>query len=94
MTVGGEATTTETDNTPPAVDLFFNREVRPVPGTLHPNPTLIVRLQDEHGINLADETHGLRLVLDEWQEFWLNDDYQAVPDEPGTGGAPCFAYRT
>ncbi len=87
VTVGGEATTTETDNTPPAVDLFFNREVRPVPGTLHPNPTLIVRLQDEHGINLADETHGLRLVLDEWQEFWLNDDYQAVPDEPGRGRA-------
>ena len=87
VTVGGEATTTETDNTPPAVELFFNREVRPVPGTLHPNPTLIVRLQDEHGINLADETHGLRLVLDEWQEFSLNDDYQAVLDAPGQGRA-------
>jgi hypothetical protein len=87
VTVGGEATTPETDNTPPAVELFFNREVRPVPGTLHPHPTLIVHLQDEHGINLADETHGLRLVLDEWQEFSLNDDYQAVVDEPGRGRA-------
>ncbi len=83
VTVGGEATTTETDNTPPAVELFFNREVRPVPSTLHPRPTLIVRLADEHGINLADEAHGLRLVLDEWQEFLLNDDYQAMSDEPG-----------
>ena len=87
VTVGGEATTTETDDTPPAVELFFNREVHPVPGTLHPNPILIVRLEDEHGINLADETHGLRLVLDEWQEFSLNDDYQAVLDEPGRGRA-------
>lgn len=87
VVVGGEAATTAADNTPPAVALFFNREGRPVPSTLHPRPTLIVRLADEHGINLADETHGLRLVLDEWQEFSLNDDYQAVPGEPGQGRA-------
>lgn len=87
VVVGGEATSTTEDNTPPSVELFFNREVRPVPSTLHPLPTLIVRLADEHGINLADETHGLRLVLDEWQEFSLNDDYQAVADAPGQGKA-------
>ena len=83
VVVGGEATTTEADNTPPTVELFFNREVRPVPNTLHPRPTLIVRLADANGISLADEAHGLRLVLDEWQEFSLNDDYQSVPGEPG-----------
>ncbi len=87
VAVGGEATSTTADNTPPAVELFFNREVHPVPGTLHPRPTLIVRLADKHGINLADKAHGLRLVLDEWQEFFLNDDYQAVPDGPGQGKA-------
>ena len=87
VVVGGEPITAIQDNTPPSVELFFNREVRPVPGTLHPNPTLIVRLSDEHGINLADEAHGLRLVLDEWQAFSLNDDYEAVRDAPGQGRA-------
>ncbi len=87
VVVGGDPSPAAADNTPPSVALFFNREGQPVPSTLHPNPTLIVRLEDEHGINLADEAHGLRLVLDEWQEFSLNDDYEAALDAPGRGRA-------
>ena len=87
IVLGGEPDPSEGDQTPPTVELFFNRERYPVASTLYPHSTLIVRLADESGINIADETHGIRLTLDDWQEFTLNDTYEADLDNPQRGKA-------
>ena len=87
VVLGGNAPEDYSDRTPPTIQLFFNQTNAPVPTALYPHPTLIVDLEDASGINLADETYGIRLVLDEWQEFSLNDAYQSAPDRPHGGQA-------
>ncbi len=80
IVVGGSPIEHQPDQHPPNITLFFNQETQPVPTTLYPHPTLIVKLYDESGINLADETHGLRLTVDSWQSFVLNDAFEATAD--------------
>ncbi len=73
------------DEQGPQVDVFMNTENFIFGGITNPNPTLLVKLQDENGINVVGNSigHDLEAVLDgnTQNSFLLNDFYESDLDD-------------
>ncbi|WP_347159639.1 type IX secretion system sortase PorU [Pontibacter chitinilyticus] len=84
IVIGGTASNSETDNTPPTIQLFLDDESFIPGGTTGSSPVLLAKLYDTNGINTAGIGigHELTVVLDENKEdpTILNDFYTAAPD--------------
>jgi hypothetical protein len=61
-------------------------------GLVSPNATLIVRLQDDHGINISGGENSLVAYLDDDEVYILNDYYEAYIDD-FTKGSVYFPLR-
>nr|MCU0450646.1 type IX secretion system sortase PorU [Bernardetiaceae bacterium] len=87
--VGGTAPNFPADNQPPQIRLFMDSEQFEDGGTTGTDPTLLVHLADDQGINItgAGLGHELLATLDGQQTFVLNPYYLAQPDNPGQGRA-------
>ncbi len=86
--VGGTDPSVSADNLPPVVQVFMNDEKFVQGGITDPNPTLLVKLSDDNGINVAGTSigHDLSGVLDENKNnLKLNNFYEAVKDDPSKG---------
>ncbi|WP_460219807.1 type IX secretion system sortase PorU [Psychroserpens sp. MEBiC05023] len=86
--VGGINENAEEDNTGPLISLFMNDENFVSGGITNEQPTLLVKLQDENGINTASGIgHDIVAVLDgdETNPFILNDYYEANVDDYQSG---------
>jgi len=82
--VGGTEPSVEPDNTPPTLQLFMGDTTFISGGVVNANSTLIVKLQDDSGINISGYGVGNALVayLDNDQEAYiLNDYYEAYTDD-------------
>jgi hypothetical protein len=82
--VGGLDETAPEDNIGPEIQLFMNDESFVTGGITNDSPNLIVKLEDEHGINTASGIgHDLIAILDgdESNPFVLNEYYQADVDD-------------
>jgi hypothetical protein len=82
--VGGTADSIPQDNAGPEMNLFLNDEKFVYGGITDPNPTLIVKLKDEYGINIIGRGVGrdISMVLnnDATKTTSLNEYYQAKID--------------
>jgi Peptidase family C25/FlgD Ig-like domain len=86
--VGGTDPSVSVDNLPPVVQVFMNDEKFVQGGITDPNPTLLVKLSDDNGINVAGTSigHDLTGILDENKNnLKLNNFYEAVKDDPSKG---------
>lgn len=65
------------DNTAPKIELFMGDTTYLNGGLVGPNTTLVVRLEDENGINISkrDKNHNLTALLDDSTMYVLNDYY-------------------
>ena len=83
--LGGSDPNGISDQQPPAVDVFVNTEDFVFGGITGPEPVLLVKLQDDVGINIAGNTigHDLEAVLNEDNQniLVLNDFYEAELDD-------------
>ena len=83
--VGGGANATLDDDDPPLVEVFMNEEDFVNGGITDENPTLLAKLTDDYGINVAGQAvgHNLTAVLDgnTSNSFLLNDFYEAELDD-------------
>ncbi len=77
------------NNVPPTIQLYINDEQWIEGGVTGPNPLLIVKIQDDQGINATGLGVGreLKAVIngDEENPIFLNDYYQATKDDPRSG---------
>ncbi|MEM1323278.1 MAG: type IX secretion system sortase PorU [Bacteroidota bacterium] len=84
------------DDQGPLVEVFMNRTDFVFGGTTNKNPTLLVKLSDDNGINVVGNSigHDLTGVLDENTQntYVLNDFYEAELDDytKGTVRFPLF----
>lgn len=87
ITVGGTATTSTTDNTPPQIRLFMDNEQFQNGNTTQPNTDLLAFLQDDTGINISNMGIGqdITATLDGQQTFVLNSFYRATLDDSRRG---------
>jgi hypothetical protein len=86
--VGGTDPSVSADNMPPVVQVFMNDEKFVLGGITDPNPTLLVKLSDDNGINVAGTSigHDLTGLLDaNKNDLKLNNFYEAVKDDPSKG---------
>jgi Peptidase family C25/FlgD Ig-like domain len=86
--VGGTDPSVSADNLSPVVQVFMNDEKFVFGGITDPNPTLLVKLSDDNGINVAGTSigHDLTGVLDDNKNnLKLNNFYEAVKDDPSKG---------
>ncbi|GGI58346.1 type IX secretion system sortase PorU [Winogradskyella haliclonae] len=93
--VGGINENAEEDNIGPLINLFMNDENFVSGGITNESPTLLVKLQDDNGINTASGIgHDITAILDgdETNPFVLNDYYEASLDDY-TNGTVTFAFR-
>ena len=93
--VGGINPNAEEDNVGPVINLFMNDENFVSGGITNESPTLLVKLQDDNGINTASGIgHDITAILDgdETNPFVLNDYYEASLDD-FTNGTVSFAFR-
>ncbi|RNC83447.1 MAG: T9SS C-terminal target domain-containing protein [Winogradskyella sp.] len=93
--VGGINDNAEEDNIGPLINLFMNDENFVSGGITNESPTLLVKLQDDNGINTASGIgHDITAILDgdETNPFVLNDYYQANIDD-FTNGTVTFGFR-
>lgn len=85
IVIGGTNEAGFTDSEAPQVEVFMNTEDFVAGGTVDPNATLLVRLSDENGINVAGNSigHDLEAWLDgdTRESFLLNDFYEAEADD-------------
>lgn len=83
--IGGTASGVPDDDQGPVVQVFMNDEDFAFGGMTDPNPVLLVKLQDESGINTAGNGigHDLTAVLDDNTQntYSLNDFYEAALDD-------------
>jgi len=83
--IGGSNAGNIADEEGPQIDLFMNTEDFVFGGLTDPNPTLVVKLEDEFGINVVGNSigHDLEAVLDDDSQnaFLLNDFFQAELDD-------------
>jgi len=88
FTIGGSADGIM-DEQPPVVEVFMNDENFAFGGITNSNPTLLVKLSDDLGINTAGAGigHDLTGNLDEntSQTYILNDFYESELDNPRKG---------
>ncbi|TDI70441.1 MAG: T9SS type A sorting domain-containing protein, partial [Bacteroidetes bacterium] len=93
--VGGLDENAPEDNQGPLIQLFMNDESFVSGGITNDSPVLIVKLEDEHGINTASGIgHDLIAILDgdEANPIVLNEYYQAEIDD-FTRGKANYKYR-
>lgn len=87
--VGGRSGEVITDVTGPEIDVYMNDENFVNGGITNQNPTLIVKLQDQYGINTTGNGigHDLVAILDgkTEEQVVLNDYYMAVQDSFNCG---------
>jgi hypothetical protein len=82
--IGGIEADAATDNTPPTIQLYMGDTTFVSGGIVSTNTTLVVKLQDDSGINISGRgiDNGLAAYLDnEEQPFILNDYYEAYTDD-------------
>lgn len=84
LIIGGTSNNITTDNTPPAITLFMNDETFVNGGQVQSSATLIAKISDESGINIAQTGvgHEISGTLDtDIENQWiLNDFYIAELD--------------
>ncbi|MFD2891148.1 type IX secretion system sortase PorU [Flavobacterium chuncheonense] len=93
--VGGVNTNAAEDNTPPTIQLYMNDENFVSGGLTNCSPILLVKLQDENGINTASGIgHDIVAILDgdETNPYVLNDYYETDLDDY-TSGKLRFPFR-
>lgn len=93
--IGGINANAPEDNQGPVINLFMNDENFASGGVTNESPTLLVKLQDENGINTASGIgHDIVAVIDgdEVNPFVLNDYYITELDDY-TRGSLSFPFR-
>ncbi|MGM5470483.1 type IX secretion system sortase PorU [Flavobacteriaceae bacterium LMO-SS05] len=86
--IGGIDENAAEDNTGPIINLYMNDENFVSGGITNEEPTLLVKLSDENGINTASGIgHDIIAIIDgdETNPFVLNDYYQANVDDYQNG---------
>jgi hypothetical protein len=85
ITIGGTDPNALADDLGPKVDVFMNSEDFVFGGTTGPNPTLLVKLEDDNGINIVGNSigHDLTGILDKETKstYILNDFYESELDD-------------
>jgi len=85
VVIGGASDNLLTDKDGPQVDVFMNTLDFVFGGVTDENPTLLVTLEDENGINVVGNSigHDLEAVLDDDTQntYLLNDFYEAKQDD-------------
>lgn len=83
--IGGTNPDAVADNQGPKVDVYMNTDDWIFGSITNPNPTLLVKLEDDNGINVVGNSigHDLEGVLDQSTQnsFLLNDFYEAELDD-------------
>jgi hypothetical protein len=93
--IGGLNENAEEDNIGPVITLFMNDENFASGGVTNESPTLIVKLQDENGINTSSGIgHDISAIIDgdETNPFVLNDFYITELDDY-TRGSLNYPFR-
>lgn len=89
--IGGTSNNIISDNQGPDIQIFMNDESFVYGGITSPDPVLLVKLEDENGINVAGTSigHDLSGTLDEDNQgtFIMNDFYEATVDNFRQGSA-------
>lgn len=84
ITIGGSADSAMMDNNGPRLNIYMNDEKFVFGGTTNANPMLLVKLEDESGINTVGNGvgHDLTAVMDESEQskMILNDYYESELD--------------
>ncbi len=87
--IGGTKADAIVDNEGPEIAVFMNDSTFVFGGTTNANPTLLVLLSDENGINVSGTSigHDLTGVLDNNTQntFLLNEFYEAAQDDHTSG---------
>ncbi len=82
--VGGTSTNTISDGSGPEMNIYMNDSTFVFGGTTSESPTLLVKIQDESGVNITGNAvgHDLTAILDAdvSNTYVLNDFYQADMD--------------
>jgi Peptidase family C25 len=75
--IGKSETNPAPDSKAPGIELFMGDTTYLSGGLVGPNTTLVVRLEDENGINISkrDKNHNLTALLDDSITFVLNEYY-------------------
>ena len=84
----GGSTPSVSDNQAPKVFVFMNNYDWITGGTTTPNPTLLIKLSDDNGINVAGTSigHDLTAILNDAKNaIVLNNFYEATKDDPTKG---------
>jgi hypothetical protein len=88
LVVGSNGKDPVKDDTPPIVELFMDNEEFVKGGLTSKNPTLVVRLKDDFGINVSGSSvgHDMKAVLDDNPQntYRLNEFYEAVNEDKKT----------
>jgi len=89
--VGGSNTNGIIDDQPPLVEVFMNSDDFISGGIVESNPTLVVKLSDDFGINVTGNSigHDLEGFLNEntQNSYLLNDFYEAADNDYTKGEA-------
>lgn len=87
--IGGFSSNPIIDENGPEIQIFLNDEKFVSGGISNPNPTLIVKLKDENGINTTGNGigHDIIAIIDQQndQQIVLNDFYQTEKDSSNSG---------
>jgi hypothetical protein len=79
------------DDLPPKIKIFMNNENFIRGGLTNQNPTLLVKLSDDIGLNMSGTSvgHDFTAILDNNPQntFRLNNFYEAATDDPTQGSA-------
>ncbi len=95
LQIGGLNENAPEDNTGPVINMFMNDEAFASGGVTNESPNLLVKLQDENGINTASGIgHDIVAILDgdEVNPFILNNYYSTEVDDY-TRGSLSFPFR-
>ncbi len=89
--IGGTYADALADDEGPIVEVYMNNEDFAIGGITSPNPTLLVKISDDNGINVVGNSigHDLTGVLDENTQdtYILNDFYESELDDYTKGEA-------
>ncbi|HNY63534.1 MAG TPA: type IX secretion system sortase PorU [Bacteroidales bacterium] len=87
--IGGFSDNPIVDENGPTIQIFLNDEKFVSGGICSPNPTLIIKLKDENGINTTGNGigHDIVAIIDQQndQQIILNDFYQTEKDSSNSG---------
>ncbi|MEO9966039.1 MAG: type IX secretion system sortase PorU [Reichenbachiella sp.] len=80
--VGGSEKINSNDTSPPEIDIFLNDTTFQSGQIVGPSPLLLVKLEDESGINISNAGFGneLTLIIDDEEAISLNEYYSASMD--------------